>query len=141
MFLICWTIVFRSSARHIMAFRTVTYAITNEGGTGFSAIHDEPHMSELLNQRQTEMWANNKRPYFASYAPSGVTIYPDQRYLPWKKREYFTTPPTFEGTRFRFTKGEMSDRTATLRTSQQLQANMKHGGNTAPGADSIPAEK
>ncbi len=31
-----------------------------------------------MKQRQTEMWANNKTPYFASYAPNGVAIYPQK---------------------------------------------------------------
>ena len=29
----------------------------------------------LINQRQTELWANNKNPYYATYAPNGVSIY------------------------------------------------------------------
>eukprot|EP00195_Chlamydomonas_chlamydogama_P011037 CAMPEP_0202889612 /NCGR_PEP_ID=MMETSP1392-20130828/202_1 /ASSEMBLY_ACC=CAM_ASM_000868 /TAXON_ID=225041 /ORGANISM="Chlamydomonas chlamydogama, Strain SAG 11-48b" /LENGTH=105 /DNA_ID=CAMNT_0049572985 /DNA_START=91 /DNA_END=408 /DNA_ORIENTATION=+ len=102
-----------------MSYRTVTYGLTHEKNTGFSNIPDEPHMTTLMKQRQTEMWANNKTPYFVSYAPNGVAVYPDDQYLPWKRREYNVRPPTFEGTRFRWTKNEMKERTGTISTHQQ----------------------
>lgn len=113
-------------------------------------------MGALMNYRQTEMWANNKLPYFATYAPNGVAIYPAQdvgtpkeaavsrsaehvqamgRYralqrcmlttsslpkqgLPWKRREFFVTPPDFEGTRFRFTTDEFKERTTRVATTR-----------------------
>lgn len=39
-------------------------------------VHDTAQMHSLQSSRATEMWANNKLPFFASYAPNGVSIYP-----------------------------------------------------------------
>mmetsp|Transcript_12709 Transcript_12709/g.37113 ORF Transcript_12709/g.37113 Transcript_12709/m.37113 type:complete len:111 (+) Transcript_12709:310-642(+) len=108
-----------------MAFRTVTYGVTADNQTGFSANLESPQMTSLQQTRATEMWANNKEPWAVTYAPHGVTIYPMDDPTPWKRRNFDVAPPMFEGTRFRATQKELVDRTVTLST---LQTQRRHAG-------------
>lgn len=111
-----------------MTFRNIAYGFTHEAildacQTGFSGNSDtaQPNMTTLMKHRQTELWANNKVPYYVSYAKNGVCIYPDDRGLGWKRREYIVSdefeagcehrvrsPATFESTRFKFSRSELN---------------------------------
>lgn len=96
-------------------------------------------MTTLMKERQTELWANNKVPYFASYAPNGVSIYEWQKPIGWKRREWTVdgrekgcmhrppSPDTFESIRFKFTEQELTEtqrrranEASSRRTTQQI---------------------